>query len=278
MQMLARPILAPASRTTTSDCIASSRVGASTSTRAPPLDPLGGGVAQCIIAGRKKASVLPEPVSATPTMSRPAIITGQHAAWIGVGFANAAHAASTALLKPASAKPATGRNASAPLPVISIRCSLKKACAAAGDIIATGDAAALLSADAAGAGAAAFSVFFFFAAVSVSSSILRFSGAAGAGAAPPALTSVTDEPSCLKIGSSSFSAKIFAAFFFDLPSSMSAATTVLLSVSRARVFLGALVSASLISCLHDDITEQRPQVVGSVRPTVSRTGRKVFLG
>ena len=39
-------------------------------------------------AGTEKAKVLPEPVSAIPTMSEPAIITGQHWAWMGEGFTN----------------------------------------------------------------------------------------------------------------------------------------------------------------------------------------------
>ena len=36
-------------------------------------------------AGRAKARVLPEPVKATPTMSRPDRMTGRPCSWMGVG-------------------------------------------------------------------------------------------------------------------------------------------------------------------------------------------------
>ena len=64
-------------------CTASSRTGASTSA--------------CVAAmrferkssrssiGSANAAVLPEPVIAEPTMSRPASASGTHAAWMGVG-------------------------------------------------------------------------------------------------------------------------------------------------------------------------------------------------
>ena len=55
------------------------------------------------------ARVLPDPVSATPTVSRPDAAMGQHTAWIGVGFENDAHARSTLAPNPVSANAATGR-------------------------------------------------------------------------------------------------------------------------------------------------------------------------
>ena len=79
---------------------------------------------------------------------------------------------------------------------------MKKACAAPTGIIVTGPAAALLS-TAAAAGADSFSFLLFLADGStVASFVLRFSAAgAGAGASSPPLTSRTEEPSCLKMGS-----------------------------------------------------------------------------
>ena len=40
-----------------------------------------------IMAGRRKASVLPEPVAEMPTMSRPRSAMGQPCDWMGVGVA-----------------------------------------------------------------------------------------------------------------------------------------------------------------------------------------------
>jgi hypothetical protein len=39
-----------------------------------------------IMPGREKASVLPDPVSATPIRSRPEAMIGQHWPWIEDGF------------------------------------------------------------------------------------------------------------------------------------------------------------------------------------------------
>ena len=115
------PHAPPAALHTSSDCIASSRVGARMSTRTPDRF-----CARSFSSkGRKKARVLPEPVLATPIVSRPAMIGGQHCAWIGVGAANLAHDFSTSPLKPASAKPASGRKLSALVPLTSITCSFQ---------------------------------------------------------------------------------------------------------------------------------------------------------
>ena len=64
----------------------------------------------CTTSGHTKASVLPEPVFATPTTSRPASASGSTAAWIGVGRAYPAReiASSSAGAKPACAKLASG--------------------------------------------------------------------------------------------------------------------------------------------------------------------------
>mmetsp|Transcript_17086 Transcript_17086/g.59942 ORF Transcript_17086/g.59942 Transcript_17086/m.59942 type:complete len:257 (+) Transcript_17086:414-1184(+) len=75
------------SRTTADVCSASSRVGASTSTMGPLALLLSGFcAATCTRAGSMNAIVLPLPVAAMPTTSRPLISAGQHCAWIGVGF------------------------------------------------------------------------------------------------------------------------------------------------------------------------------------------------
>mmetsp|Transcript_28967 Transcript_28967/g.72244 ORF Transcript_28967/g.72244 Transcript_28967/m.72244 type:complete len:272 (-) Transcript_28967:13-828(-) len=244
MHTLVSPMCAPASRHTASDCIASSRVGASTSTRASPLAPCGGGEAQCIIAGRKKASVLPEPVSATPTTSRRAMITGQHAAWIGVGLSKAAQARSTAGENPASAKEATGRKAAAPTPVISMRCCSQNLAAAAGAIISTGEAASP-----AGGGSVPFG---FFADGAASSPPFRFDEALASGSGVALLlASLTVDPSCRKMGRASFSAKIFAAFFLDFPASTRDFTTLSRSVSTSNAFCGAFFSASRMRFLQE---------------------------
>jgi hypothetical protein len=41
----------------------------------------------CRIIGSKKAMVLPDPVLATPIMSRPDMMAGMACAWMGVGAA-----------------------------------------------------------------------------------------------------------------------------------------------------------------------------------------------
>jgi len=41
-----------------------------------------------IIAGRRKASVFPDPVAEMPTISRPINAIGHPGAWIGVGWLN----------------------------------------------------------------------------------------------------------------------------------------------------------------------------------------------
>mmetsp|Transcript_16794 Transcript_16794/g.34212 ORF Transcript_16794/g.34212 Transcript_16794/m.34212 type:complete len:278 (-) Transcript_16794:44-877(-) len=68
-------------------CNASSRVGATTSIMGLCL--LGGAFPQRVRIpckpGKAKARVFPDPVSASPIMSRPASKMGQHWAWIGVG-------------------------------------------------------------------------------------------------------------------------------------------------------------------------------------------------
>jgi hypothetical protein len=63
-------------------CIASSRVGARTSMIGPSPRLNSGCALMCTIPGSRNASVLPDPVSATPIMSRPESATGQPCAWI----------------------------------------------------------------------------------------------------------------------------------------------------------------------------------------------------
>ena len=70
------------SRTCCSICAASSRVGVRTSARVVPL---GLSVRRCRI-GRAKAAVLPLPVIAVATRSRPSMAAGIVCSWIGVGF------------------------------------------------------------------------------------------------------------------------------------------------------------------------------------------------
>ena len=81
----------PACSNTTCDCMANSLVGARTSIMGDLDTPSGLLVfflwIMCARAGTEKASVLPEPVSAIPTMSRPEATMGQHRLWIGVGLA-----------------------------------------------------------------------------------------------------------------------------------------------------------------------------------------------
>ena len=66
------------------------------------------------IAGMQNAAVLPEPVSDCPTTSRPAIISGIAAAWIGAASVNPsrATASSTPGERPSAAK-GTGADAAA---------------------------------------------------------------------------------------------------------------------------------------------------------------------
>ena len=59
--------------------------------------------------GSPKASVLPEPVAAVPTMSRPDKMMGQLCAWIGLGAVKSRVTDSTAGLKPDSEKCCAGR-------------------------------------------------------------------------------------------------------------------------------------------------------------------------
>ena len=76
------PHAPPAALHTSSDCIASSRVGARIRTRTPERF-----LPRSFSSrGRKKASVLPEPVLATPIVSRPAMSGGQHCACSGLGL------------------------------------------------------------------------------------------------------------------------------------------------------------------------------------------------
>ena len=75
---IGRPYVVTASAT----WIASSRVGASTRARGGlPLPP---GVSDCS-SGSANAAVLPVPVAAWPTRSRPSSSGGIACAWIGVG-------------------------------------------------------------------------------------------------------------------------------------------------------------------------------------------------
>ena len=67
------PLLSPTAAQTSALCIASSRVGAMTRTRGPRARlPVSLALSTWRTAGRRKASVLPEPVAAIPITSRPA--------------------------------------------------------------------------------------------------------------------------------------------------------------------------------------------------------------
>src|SRR2546423_2752277 len=85
---------------TPATCIASSRVGVRIKARGP-----GAGLPKRSARGTRKASVLPEPVGASMTTSRPAIRAGMASAWILTGTVMdwAARAPSVRGLTPASA-------------------------------------------------------------------------------------------------------------------------------------------------------------------------------
>mmetsp|Transcript_80389 Transcript_80389/g.206890 ORF Transcript_80389/g.206890 Transcript_80389/m.206890 type:complete len:225 (-) Transcript_80389:468-1142(-) len=72
-------------RSSASICSPSSRVGASTSMSGPSPCCSGGCAMMCSRPGMPNAMVLPEPVFATPTMSRPAMAGLQPWDWIAVG-------------------------------------------------------------------------------------------------------------------------------------------------------------------------------------------------
>ena len=74
---------APYFCTASATCMASSRVGTSTSACASK-GRRSFGVTSCIM-GSAKAAVLPVPVAAWPSTSRPAISAGMVSRWIGVG-------------------------------------------------------------------------------------------------------------------------------------------------------------------------------------------------
>mmetsp|Transcript_57034 Transcript_57034/g.180540 ORF Transcript_57034/g.180540 Transcript_57034/m.180540 type:complete len:246 (-) Transcript_57034:158-895(-) len=82
------PHLAPASSRTSWICTASSRVGERMRHTGPWLPgalPTGSWSKMCARAGRPKPRVLPEPVEAMATASRPDITIGQHCDWMGEG-------------------------------------------------------------------------------------------------------------------------------------------------------------------------------------------------
>ena len=58
----------------------------------------------CTRPGRPKASVLPEPVAAMPTRSRPDRMMGQHCAWMGEGCEKPLVDCSSSCEKPAEAE------------------------------------------------------------------------------------------------------------------------------------------------------------------------------
>ena len=58
----------------------------------------------CTRPGRPKASVLPEPVAAMPTRSRPDRMMGQHCAWMGEGCEKPLVDCSSSCEKPAEPK------------------------------------------------------------------------------------------------------------------------------------------------------------------------------
>ena len=84
-------------------CLASSRVGARTSTRGVAA-PFSGSSAVRVSAGSMKAAVLPVPVSAVARMSRPWSAGGMAASWTGVGvvYSNASRAFRTSGCRPSS--------------------------------------------------------------------------------------------------------------------------------------------------------------------------------
>jgi hypothetical protein len=75
----------PYSRKLSAIWVASSRVGASTTTRAPPRGAGFGSFSRRCRIGRAKAAVLPVPVWAMPSRSRPSSTVGMAWAWMGVG-------------------------------------------------------------------------------------------------------------------------------------------------------------------------------------------------
>mmetsp|Transcript_25316 Transcript_25316/g.63323 ORF Transcript_25316/g.63323 Transcript_25316/m.63323 type:complete len:284 (-) Transcript_25316:116-967(-) len=109
-------------------CIASSRVGASTTTAGPRASPrlagaAGGGCALTWTrAGRRKPSVLPLPVSAMPTTSRPFSRHGHAMLWTALGVLKfiLRSSFSTHAGKPASVKFWTGGGGSRPTRVPSM--------------------------------------------------------------------------------------------------------------------------------------------------------------
>mmetsp|Transcript_61783 Transcript_61783/g.110009 ORF Transcript_61783/g.110009 Transcript_61783/m.110009 type:complete len:220 (+) Transcript_61783:1338-1997(+) len=70
-------------------CCASSRVGVKNSAIGPSPRFSGGCASTCIMHGRRNVIVLPEPVSATPTTSRPDRAAGQPWHWMGEGCVKA---------------------------------------------------------------------------------------------------------------------------------------------------------------------------------------------
>ena len=78
-----RPEAGPSGASASVTCMASSRVG--TSTRRARATGAGRPCSSRAISGRPNASVLPAPVAARPSRSRPASTSGMIAAWIGNG-------------------------------------------------------------------------------------------------------------------------------------------------------------------------------------------------
>jgi hypothetical protein len=83
-------LLAPKMAASACICTASSRVGARTSAIGPSPGSRYGCALTWTTAGSKNDSVLPLPVSATATTSRPLSTVGHACDWIGVGVGNPA--------------------------------------------------------------------------------------------------------------------------------------------------------------------------------------------
>src|SRR4051812_36824629 len=79
-----RPRLRPSGASTSATCWASSRVGTRTSPRGL-RGPRRTSAPSRLSSGRPKASVLPEPVAALPSTSRPASAAGSAEAWVANG-------------------------------------------------------------------------------------------------------------------------------------------------------------------------------------------------
>ena len=105
-----RPSASPSGRSASATCMASSRVGTSTRARGAFDIRIEPDVARRASIGRPKAIVLPPPVWARPSTSRPANASGIACDWIANGFSmpRLLSAITSAFGRPSSAKRAIG--------------------------------------------------------------------------------------------------------------------------------------------------------------------------